>query len=180
MATKGLGKNTPKANNLGAKKPINRKHINIFLTALVGQSSQGRTPTRPKDKRDTMARFYSGIQQRKADLSQGWVPFCPGEGSHLSQGRFLFVPKTVPTKMFMFIFFCLPEISTDPLRRHVSFGSAAAEKSPENRQKLANRVRSFSHGASVSRSEIRSWAPCSKHPMGMKVRHCRAVFSSNF
>ena len=40
---------------LGAKKPINRKHINIFLTALAGQSSQGRTPTRPRDKRDKMA-----------------------------------------------------------------------------------------------------------------------------
>ena len=37
------------------KKPINRKHINIFLAALVGQSSQGRTPTRPRDKRDKMA-----------------------------------------------------------------------------------------------------------------------------
>ena len=43
---------------LGAKKKkktINRKHINIFLTALAGQSSQGRTPTRPRDKRDKMA-----------------------------------------------------------------------------------------------------------------------------
>ena len=85
------------------KKPRNRKHINIFLTALVGQSSQGRTPTRPRDKRDKMARFYCGIKQRKAGLSQGRVPFCPGEGSHLSQGRFLFVPDTVPPKMFMFI-----------------------------------------------------------------------------
>ena len=37
------------------KKPINRKHINTFLTALVGQSSQGQTPTRPRDKRDKMA-----------------------------------------------------------------------------------------------------------------------------
>ena len=40
---------------LGAKKPINRKHINILVTALVGQSSQGRTPTRPRDKRDELA-----------------------------------------------------------------------------------------------------------------------------
>ena len=40
---------------LGAKKPINRKHINIFLTALEGESSQRRTPTRPRDKRDKMA-----------------------------------------------------------------------------------------------------------------------------
>ena len=39
----------------GEKKPINRKHINIFLTALAGQSSQGRSPTRPRDKRDQMA-----------------------------------------------------------------------------------------------------------------------------
>ena len=37
------------------KKPINRKHINIFRTALVGQLSQGRTSTRPRDKRDKMA-----------------------------------------------------------------------------------------------------------------------------
>ena len=41
----------------GRKKPINRKHINIFLTALAGRSSQGRTPTRPRDKRDNMAIF---------------------------------------------------------------------------------------------------------------------------
>ena len=41
--------------NWGRKKPINRKHINIFLTAPVGQSSQGRTSTRPRDKRDKMA-----------------------------------------------------------------------------------------------------------------------------
>ena len=41
--------------NWEKKKPINRKHINIFLTAFVGQSSQGQTPTRPRDKRDKMA-----------------------------------------------------------------------------------------------------------------------------
>ena len=39
----------------GSKKTINRKHIIIFLTALAGQSSQGQTPTRPRDKRDKMA-----------------------------------------------------------------------------------------------------------------------------
>ena len=41
--------------NWEQKKPINRKHINIFLTVLVGQSSQGRTPTRRRDKPDKMA-----------------------------------------------------------------------------------------------------------------------------
>ena len=58
----------------------------------------------------TKWRFYCGIKQRKAGLSQGRVPFCPGEGSHLSQGRFLFVPDTVPPKMFMFIGFFLARI----------------------------------------------------------------------
>ena len=51
----------------------------------------------------TKWRFYCEIKQHKAGLSQGRVPICPGEGSHLSQGRFLFVPDTVPPKMFMFI-----------------------------------------------------------------------------
>ena len=90
-----------KTSQLRAKKPINRKHINIFPTALVGQSSHGRTPPVPGTN-GTEWRFYCGINQRKAGLSQGRVPFCPGEGSHLSQGRFLFVPDTVPPKMFMF------------------------------------------------------------------------------
>ena len=46
----------PKHTLVGSKKkPINIKHINIFLTALAGQSSRGRTPTRPRDKRDKMA-----------------------------------------------------------------------------------------------------------------------------
>ena len=40
-------------------------------------------------------------------MSQGWVPICPGEGSRLSQGRFLFVLDTVLPKMFMFIGFFL-------------------------------------------------------------------------
>ena len=93
------------------KKPINRKHVNIFLTALAGQSSQGQTPTCPRTN-GTKWRFYCAIKQRKAGLSQGRVPFCPGEGSRLSQGRFLFVPDTVPPKMFMFIGFSCPiEIS---------------------------------------------------------------------
>ena len=101
---------------LGAKKPINRKHINIFLTALGGQSSQGRTSTRSRDKRDKW-RFYCGIQQRKASLSQGRVPFCPGEGSHLSQGRFLFVPDTVPPKnVYVYWFFSCPILGLPSLQ----------------------------------------------------------------
>ena len=48
------------------------------------------------------------LNREKAGLSQGQVPFCPGEGSHLSQGRFLFVPATILPKMFMFIVFSFP------------------------------------------------------------------------
>ena len=43
---------------LGVKKKhkqSNKKHINIFLTALAGQSSQGRILIRPWDKRDKIA-----------------------------------------------------------------------------------------------------------------------------
>ena len=46
----------------GEQKPTNRKHINIFLTALAGQSSQGRAPTRPRDIRDKMAILLGGGQ----------------------------------------------------------------------------------------------------------------------
>ena len=90
--------------NWGRKNPINRKHINILLTALVGQSSQGRTATRPTDKRDKMAIL---LWNSTAGLSQGRVPVCPRKGSPLSQERFLFVPDTLPPKMFMFIGFFL-------------------------------------------------------------------------
>ena len=82
----------------GDKNKMNRKHINTFLTALAGQSSQGRTSTRPRTK----WRFYCGIKQKTAGLSQGRVPICSREGSRLSQGRFLFVPDTILPKMFMF------------------------------------------------------------------------------
>ena len=75
--------------NLGRKKkPINRKHINIFLTALVGQSSQGRTPTRPRDKRDKMAILLWNSTEKGR--------FVPGTGPILSRGGVPFVPGTVP------------------------------------------------------------------------------------
>ena len=52
----------------------------------------------------TKWRFYCGIKQKKAGLSQGRVPFCPGT---------LFVPDTVPPQMFIFIGFFLPEKKKD-------------------------------------------------------------------
>ena len=69
-------------------KPINRKHINIFLTALVGQSSQGRTPTRPRNKRDKIAILLWNSTEKGR--------FVPGTGPILSRGAVPFVPGTVP------------------------------------------------------------------------------------
>ena len=63
--------------------------INIFLTALVGQSSQGRTPTRPRDKRDKITIF-------SAELNRKHGRFVPERGPRLSRGEVPFVPGTVP------------------------------------------------------------------------------------
>ena len=81
-----------------------------FSGGPCGTIVPGTNPHPSPGTNGTKWRFYCGIKQRKAGLSQGRVPFCPGEGSHLSQGPFLFVPDTVPPKMFMFIGFFLPEI----------------------------------------------------------------------
>ena len=90
---------------LGAKKPINIKHINIFSDGFLRDNRPRDEPPPVPGTNGTKWRFYCGIKQRKAGVSQGRVPLCPGERSHLSQGRFVFVPDTVPPKMFMFIVF---------------------------------------------------------------------------
>ena len=54
-----------------------QKTNNHFLTALAGQSSQGRTGTLPRYKRDKMP-IYCVIVQKTAGLSQGRIPFVPG------------------------------------------------------------------------------------------------------
>ena len=92
----------------GQKK--NKKHINIFLAALAGQSSQGRTPTCPREKRDKMV-ILRGIQKRMAGLSQvcqwdgsrfvpGTGPVCSRDGSCLSR-----TPTPSRPNCFMFIGF---------------------------------------------------------------------------
>ena len=88
-------------------KQKSSKHMNIFLTALADSPPREEPPPVPGTN-GTKWRFYCGIRQKTAGLSQGRVPICPREGSRLSQGWFLFVPDTVPPKMFMFIgfFFC--------------------------------------------------------------------------
>ena len=70
------------------RKTINTKHINIFLTALAGESSQRQTGTRPREKRDKM----TILLWNSAENGQ----FVPGTGPGLSEGRVLFVPGTVP------------------------------------------------------------------------------------
>ena len=82
-----------------------------FARAPFGECRDNRPRDEPPPvpgTNGTKWRFYCGIKQRKAGLSQGRVAVCPEEGSHLSEGQFLFVPDTVPPKMFMFIGFSCP------------------------------------------------------------------------
>ena len=90
------------------KKKKNTKHINILLTALAGQSSQGRIPTRPMDKWDKMPMWL----WNSTDNGQ----FVPGTGTGLSKDRVPLVPDTLPvcpehrpSEMFMFIGFSCPK-----------------------------------------------------------------------
>ena len=120
------------------KKTINRKHINIFLTALVGQSSQGRTPTRPRDKQDKMAillwnlpwkgRFVPGTGPI---LSRGGVPFVPGTVP---------VPETVPPKMFMFIGIFLARLTVSVISKQGSTPTPWARGLRDQIQKWALRT----------------------------------------
>ena len=77
------------------------KHINIILIPLAAG-------TIPHPTDGTEWRSYCGIQQKTAGFSQGWFLVCSKDASRLFQGQFLFVQKTVPPKMLMFIgFSCL-------------------------------------------------------------------------
>ena len=67
---------------------ISTKHINIFLTALTGQSSPGRALARPKDKQNKMATLLRNSTENGR--------FVPVMGPHLFQGRVPFVPETGP------------------------------------------------------------------------------------
>ena len=98
----------------GRKKPINRKHINIFLMALAGRSSQGRTPTRPRFQTGQNGDLSVEFNRKRPVCPRDRPQFVPGMGSRLSQGRFLFVPDTVPPEMFMFIGFFLPDFLREP------------------------------------------------------------------
>ena len=88
----------------GERKNANKKkHISIFLTALPGQSSQGRTSTHPRDKRDKLAILLwnsteNGRFVPRAKDGSWFVPGVP----RLSQRRFLFVPNSVPPTMLRF------------------------------------------------------------------------------
>ena len=87
------------------KRMVNRKHINILLTARpCGTIVPGTTPP-PSQGQTGQNGDFTVESTEKAGLSQRRVSICPGEGSRLSQGRFLFVPNTVPPQDVMFIVF---------------------------------------------------------------------------
>ena len=101
----------------GRKKPIDKKHRNVFLTALGRQSSQGRTPTCPRDKGDKNGDFTVELKlnRERPVCPRDGCRFAPGtgpvcDGLCLSQGQFLFVMNTVPPKVFMLIGFFLARV----------------------------------------------------------------------
>ena len=59
-----------------------------FLLLVTNRSFQGRTPTRPRDKRDKMPILLWNSTENGR--------FVLGTGPSLSQGQVLFVPGTVP------------------------------------------------------------------------------------
>ena len=97
---------------LGAKNTLKQTTQKHFSDGSCGTMIAG-TSSVPGTN-GTKWQSYCGIKQEQASLSQGQVPICPESESRLSQGRFLFVPDTVPPKMFMFIgfFSCSTEEGT--------------------------------------------------------------------
>ena len=63
----------------------------------------GTNPTCPRDKREKMG-IYCGINPKKASLSQGRVPICPGEGSRLSHGSYLSRTPSRPKCLCLWVF----------------------------------------------------------------------------
>ena len=101
----------PWSKKLGVKqKTINRKHLILFLMALVGQSSQGRTPPAPGTN-GTKWRFDCRIKHNKASLSQGRVPICPGH--HPAQDVYVYcfslVKKTATVSTAQHVNFISPQ-----------------------------------------------------------------------
>ena len=88
--------------NLGAKKPINAKRINIFLTSFVEQSSLGRDP--PQGQTGQNGDLTVELDRQQPGLSHGRVPVCPhGRVPVCPRDGSQFVLDIVPPKMFMFI-----------------------------------------------------------------------------
>ena len=131
--------------HLGAKKPINRNHINIFLTALAGQSSQGRTPAHPRDKRDKMAILLWNSTEKGR--------FVPGTGPNLSPGGVPFVPGTVPVcpghrpaqNVYVYWFFLadsnMPMVQSSEHGRSGPFSEQIPSKFRANSEQIPGRSR---------------------------------------
>ena len=84
--------------DLGAKTTNKQKTRNKHSSdGPCGTIVQGRTPARPRDKRDKMA-ILLWNQTEKAGLSQERVPICPREGSPFVPGTVLVCPGDSPAQ----------------------------------------------------------------------------------
>ena len=93
----------------GSKKTNKQKTHKYLSDGPCGTIVQGRTPTRPRDKRDKMAILLCNETEKGR--------FVPGTGPILSRGGVPFVPGTVPVcpghcpaqNIYVYWVFFLPE-----------------------------------------------------------------------
>ena len=96
---------------MGGEKTNKQKTHKHCSDGSCGTIVPGTNPHLSQGQTGQNGDFTVELNRKQPGLSQGRVPICPRERSHLSQGWFLFVPDTVPPKMFMFIGFFLPDSS---------------------------------------------------------------------
>ena len=90
-------------NHLGGKKTNKQKTHKHFSDGPCGAIVPGTNPHPSQGQTGQNGNFTVEFNRERPVCPRDGSHFVPGTGPGLSQGRFLFVPNTVPPKMFMFI-----------------------------------------------------------------------------
>ena len=89
----------------GQKKNNKQKTHKHFSDGPCGTIVPGTNPHPSQGQTGQNSDLTVELNRERVVCPRDGSHFVPGMGSHLSQRRFLFVPETVPPKMFMFIGF---------------------------------------------------------------------------